>query len=725
MNTDLAHSPKVGACLVVVAFVLGRWIESSTAWLWLVVLVGGSLAWLARSGQLAGERALQRQAASLMDLKFEESRLESVEWLNVVLQRIFNVSHIAFDEYMRETLDPWLEYYKPPGCSEFRFSRFELGKRAPYIKSVRVHRCSADCHDAVAEFDTFQLDLDLEYRGGGVSVASAKMGLLKIPISIKDLSIVGKVRLIITIDTENYVRICHVSFLGKPDIDVTIKPLKGVDLLGVPALSGWLRSLITNGVADMMSWPKRYTYDVADWAVPTPDELVRKRLVVTIRGGRALQGVDSSGTSDPFVVLRLGAEGEQHKTRVIQSALGPVWNESFVFYITDVRPLSLFLEVYDEDRLLKNTLLGTATVGLQAEVDTYRVKKSVSVAAKADLASLGTTSVPADSMTLDDASALPVGSDPGLASNHKGKAEAESEAYVAEAAASELGPVKPAEPVLEVTKWIPLEQAGSGEIQISLNMEVCLAEVAQPGVLSVRLIKGDSIATTKSLILGKKPTCNPYVVFRVGDEVHSSAVKKKTSDPVWEETFHIAVDDVATQQLFIMVNEKETIGRDKPLGDAVINIATIVSELQGQHWISLHNTESGRLHLDMTFTPHTGASAGLATNDEAGASGSTPGASGTSAVEVLGTHSTSEVGSGFSKHGWLDRRSDIRHVWAPRWVTLSADGRVLYYFVDEQNPEAPAFNKAKGQVLLKGWACGDVICRHRYSENVLLVGGDG
>lgn len=57
-------------------------------------------------------------------------------------------------------------------------------------------------------------------------VASAKMGFLPVPIAIRDLTVRGMMRLIIQVSPENYVEVAQVSFLGKPFVDVTIKPLK-------------------------------------------------------------------------------------------------------------------------------------------------------------------------------------------------------------------------------------------------------------------------------------------------------------------------------------------------------------------------------------------------------------------------------------------------------------------------------------------------------------------
>ena len=724
------------AGLLVLTFLTGRFVESFSAYGFLVILVGVTVAFAARKAVLDAKRALAVHSRSYLEYRFEDSMLESAEWLNIILRKVWNTCHVNFDEYMRETLDPWLDYYRPSGCSSFSFSKFELGANPPVFRSIRIHRCTADCHDAVAEFDTFQMDVDLEYRSSGTSVAVAKMGLLKVPIAIKDLSVEGKMRLIISVDSENYVRVAHVSFLGKPDVDVTIKPLKGLDIMGVPGLASWLNNLITEGIGDFMSWPKRYTYDVADWAVPTAADLARKRLTVRIHAGRSLAAMDSDGSSDPFVVVTLGdVDPITHKTRVLQSTLAPIWNESFTFYVTDVRPLWVHFHVFDEDRVLnsaltKTTPMGSASLSLQAEIDTWLSKKkaSVKLPSNTGLTEDFTSPAPASS----SGSTMPTGltekpleaTPPSSASDRA--APAPDKAEVAGQIPEQQHPIPPAaesasalpesvveEPatltLLNVTKWVALEKADSGEIQVSLELETTPPDdVPVPGMLTIRLIKAENLQTTKSMIIGKKPTCNSYVTFRVGEETHSSGVKKKTSSPVWEETFYISVSDVRTEQLFIQVSEKETIGRDKQLGDTVVPLQTLTTECLGQSWFTLHNATSGRLHLEVHFES-SAVPTGPRTVSESDV-GSSSGSPSGGALHMDGgvpTVSTSAVRTGFSRCGYLEKRSDFRHVWQSRWCTMSSDGNVLYYF--ENDPRDPAvdnnaipYAKAKGQVMLKG-----------------------
>ena len=80
---------------------------------------------------------------------------------------------------------------------------------------------------------------------------------------------------------------------------------------------------------------------------------------VQVAGARGLRGADSNNMSDPFCVLRLGRD--KRKTIVQKKTLTPVWNETFVFDVTDKVAVTL----YDYDRTSKNDLLGTLNLTLR------------------------------------------------------------------------------------------------------------------------------------------------------------------------------------------------------------------------------------------------------------------------------------------------------------------------------------------------------------------------
>ncbi|KAI8138974.1 hypothetical protein BJV82DRAFT_628590 [Fennellomyces sp. T-0311] len=79
-------------------------------------------------------------------------------------------------------------------------------------------------------------------------------------------------------------------------------------------------------------------------------------LTVRIIEARGLRGVDKSGTSDPYVRVRLDGKSV-YKTKTISKTLAPTWEESFVEHI-DGHPTAIRFKIKDYNRLGRAVDLG-------------------------------------------------------------------------------------------------------------------------------------------------------------------------------------------------------------------------------------------------------------------------------------------------------------------------------------------------------------------------------
>ncbi|KAJ3018929.1 hypothetical protein HKX48_002532 [Thoreauomyces humboldtii] len=96
-------------------------------------------------------------------------------------------------------------------------------------------------------------------------------------------------------------------------------------------------------------------------------------LRVRVCGARDLLAKDRRGTSDPFVVLKLG--GQTSKTKVIHKNLSPTWEEEFDFVLTPVLfEASLGITVWDKD-LIGKDFLGQLSIPIS---DVLRVAGAIS-----------------------------------------------------------------------------------------------------------------------------------------------------------------------------------------------------------------------------------------------------------------------------------------------------------------------------------------------------------
>eukprot|EP00467_Chlorarachnion_reptans_P007547 CAMPEP_0114530064 /NCGR_PEP_ID=MMETSP0109-20121206/25210_1 /TAXON_ID=29199 /ORGANISM="Chlorarachnion reptans, Strain CCCM449" /LENGTH=883 /DNA_ID=CAMNT_0001712591 /DNA_START=268 /DNA_END=2919 /DNA_ORIENTATION=- len=92
-------------------------------------------------------------------------------------------------------------------------------------------------------------------------------------------------------------------------------------------------------------------------------------LQLVVLRGEDLHALDSNGTSDPYVSVRVPTGGagkyRKYKTRVIKKTLAPVWNQEFKINIDDVREKIMF-KVQDWDMFSSNDHIGTSYLELPA-----------------------------------------------------------------------------------------------------------------------------------------------------------------------------------------------------------------------------------------------------------------------------------------------------------------------------------------------------------------------
>eukprot|EP00759_Apiculatamorpha_spiralis_P056410 PhF_6_TR8013/c0_g1_i1/m.12418 len=99
-------------------------------------------------------------------------------------------------------------------------------------------------------------------------------------------------------------------------------------------------------------------------------------LRVCLERGWELKAMDTGGTSDPFVELRVG--DQLRKSRIIKSTLNPEWNETFFF--ENVTPQHvLALHMYDWDAIGHNDSMGSASIMLSSLTVGEPTKKTLAV----------------------------------------------------------------------------------------------------------------------------------------------------------------------------------------------------------------------------------------------------------------------------------------------------------------------------------------------------------
>ncbi|KAG9138705.1 hypothetical protein Leryth_023200 [Lithospermum erythrorhizon] len=238
---------------------------------------------------------------------------EQVKWLNKQLSKLWPFVADAAEAVIRESVEPLLEEYRPPGITSLKFNKLSLGTVAPKIEGIRVQSLKKG-----------QITMDIDFRWGGdpnivLGVVAAKVANL--PIQLKDLQVFTVIRVIFQLSEEiPCISAVVVALLAdpKPRIDYTLKAIGG-SLTAMPGLNDMIDDTVDSIVNDTLQWPHRIVVPIGGIPVDTSE-------------------------------LELKPQGKlMVKTKTIDNNLNPVWDQSFELIAEDKETQSLIFEVFDED----------------------------------------------------------------------------------------------------------------------------------------------------------------------------------------------------------------------------------------------------------------------------------------------------------------------------------------------------------------------------------------
>ncbi|CAA6671847.1 unnamed protein product [Spirodela intermedia] len=257
---------------------------------------------------------------------------EQVKWLNKLLSKMWPFIAEAATVVVKESVEPILEEYRPPGISSLKFSKFFLGNVPPKIEVMQVSVSKA--------FKKGQITMDIDFRwGGDPSIILAVEALVaSLPIQLKNLQVFTVIRVIFQLSEDiPCVSAVVVALLSepKPRIDYTLKAVGG-SLTAIPGLSDMIDDTVNTIVSDMLQWPHRIVFQLVFlWIQGIELELKPQgKLSVSVVKATALKNMEMIGKSDPYVVLYIRPV-LKNKTKVFDNSLNPVWNENFTLIVED------------------------------------------------------------------------------------------------------------------------------------------------------------------------------------------------------------------------------------------------------------------------------------------------------------------------------------------------------------------------------------------------------
>ncbi|KAI3730425.1 hypothetical protein L1987_61595 [Smallanthus sonchifolius] len=327
-----------------------------------------------------------------MFLEKDLQRKESVEWVNMVLGKLWKVYRGGLENWVIGLLQPVIDdLQKPDYVERVEIKQFSLGDEPFVVRNVE-RRTSRSNND-------LQYQIGLRYTSGAqmLLMLTLKFGIIpiKVPVGIRDFDIDGelwvKLRLI---PTEPWVGAVSWAFVSLPKIKFELLPFRLFNLMAIPVLSMFLKKLLTEDLPRLFVRPKKIFLDFQKGKTVGPLQNDFKsgeiqegnkdfagELSVTLVDARKLSYV-FYGKTDPYVELRLEDQvihsKKNSQTTVTGSPGQPIWNQDFSMLVTNPRNQKLLVQVKDSLGFIHLTV-GAGEVDLRSLKDTVPTDRVVTL----------------------------------------------------------------------------------------------------------------------------------------------------------------------------------------------------------------------------------------------------------------------------------------------------------------------------------------------------------
>ncbi|CAL7948734.1 unnamed protein product [Xylocopa violacea] len=288
---------------------------------------------------------------------------DRAEWLNKVLYKVWPSINQFARELCKQTIEPAilekLVEYKVKG---FQFERLVLGRIPLKIYGIKAYDKNTSRNEVIVDADIIYAgDCDITF-----SIGNIKGG-------IKDFQIRGMMRIVMKplLSAMPIVGGVQAFFLNPPAINFN---LVGVaDVLDLPGLNDILRKTIVEQIAAFVVLPNKIviplceTVPVESLKVPEPEGVLRIHVVEAKHLMKKDIGVLGKGKSDPYAVLKIGAQ--EFRTKTIDNTVNPKWDFWCECDIASAIAQQITVLLWDYDDTKGDESLGRATI------EVSRVKK--------------------------------------------------------------------------------------------------------------------------------------------------------------------------------------------------------------------------------------------------------------------------------------------------------------------------------------------------------------
>eukprot|EP00793_Prasinoderma_coloniale_P000571 PRCOL_00003719-RA len=283
---------------------------------------------------------------------------ERTNWINQLLKKMWPFIAAYVGDMILESVNPMIEYYRPPSIKTMKLSVADLGTVPPVLAGVKV--------ESTPSQDEALLLTDLKWAGD----PNIKL-VIKLPppignltIAVADLQVFCKVRFVLKpmMPTAPLVGCVGVSLVGPPTIDFALR-VAGGDVMAIPGVTSSVRGMVKSMLEDWMIWP-----NVMQCPMVSDIDLAKLRagytdgmLFVKVKRAYNLPRLSFIEKIDPYVVAWTRAR-RKISTDAKSDDLEPEWDEMLQMVVTNAEADVLNLELWDDEKIGPSRLVGKAEV---------------------------------------------------------------------------------------------------------------------------------------------------------------------------------------------------------------------------------------------------------------------------------------------------------------------------------------------------------------------------
>lgn len=321
-------------------------------------------------------QTLREQAQREFSIKSIEDDYETMDWLNVFLEKFWHFLEPSVAQIITDQVNPMMAASPAPAfIKSLWLDSFTTGTKPPRIEMVKTLHGTAD--------DVVVMDWGVSFTPNEIAdssnkqmknkvneklIVKLKLFGISLPIAISDISFRNLVRVRMRMMSSfPHIQTINVSLLNPPQFDFSCRFFGETafnwEVLAIPGLYPFINQMIRKYLGPMVFFPLSFQLNVEQLMAGAPLNSAIGVLVIKLKSAKGLKNYGRIGnTIDPYCTLGF-TKNILAKTKYKNNTSTPVWDEVVNIPITNTsEPLNI--TVMDHNGHRNDNLIGSVQLDL-------------------------------------------------------------------------------------------------------------------------------------------------------------------------------------------------------------------------------------------------------------------------------------------------------------------------------------------------------------------------